>query len=179
MNQPKCITENRKGKHLNLKERETIEWMLWKKFSISDIAEKLGRNESTIEREIERGSVIEYKVNPYISKDPNYPIYIEKKVYYAEEGQRVYDENRKKCGAKNKVAKCIDLIIFVKAKLKSEVRCGPDSALGYARVNNLFPGQNISTKTFYNWIDKGLLDDIDSFDLLHKVGMKPRKTANK
>jgi transposase, IS30 family len=176
MSQVECITKKREFKHLTETERKTIE-RNYKKLSISAIAEILGRDKSTISREIKRASVIEHKVNKYISKDPNCPISIEKLVYYAEEGARNYDENRKRCGRKSKIGKCESLIRYVIRKVKSKKKRSIDSAIGHAKEKNYFPGQYVSTKTFYNWIDKGLIEGINNFDLLHKIGMKPRNKS--
>jgi IS30 family transposase len=138
------------------------------------IAEMLGRNKSTITREIKRGNVTKKNWNTYMSKNPQYPSFIESNVYYWDVGQRKYEENRKECRYKGKQCLCQDLIEYVKGNVLSEAKISIDEAIGYARVNNLFPGQNISTKTFYNWIDKGI-NGISNFDLLCKIGRKPRK----
>jgi len=175
MSQVECITKKREFKHLNETERETIE-RNYKKLSISAIAEILGKDKSTISREIKRASIIEYKVNKYISKDPNYPTSIEKRVYYAEEGEETYERNRERCGRKSKIGKCESLIRYVIENVKSEEKRSIDSAIGYAKEKNYFPGQYVSTKTFYNWIDKGL-EGINNFDLLHKIGRKARNKS--
>jgi len=175
MSQVECITKKREFKHLTETERKIIE-RYYRTLSISAIAEILGRDKSTVSREIKRASVIEYKVNPYQSKDPNYPTSIEKKVYYAKEGEETYKKNRERCGRKSKIGKCKDLILFVISKVKSKEKWSIDSAIGYAKVNNIFPEQNISTRTFYIWIDKGL-EGINNFDLLRKIGRKPRNKS--
>lgn len=46
-----------KYKHLAIEERETIQEMLWQKSSIRDVAKVLGRNTSTISREVKKNYV--------------------------------------------------------------------------------------------------------------------------
>ena len=47
--------------HLNLTERDQITQMLWDGKKVSEIAEALGRDKSTISRELKRNSSPEYK----------------------------------------------------------------------------------------------------------------------
>ena len=166
MSQLECITKKREFKHLTEVDRKIIEILLKAGFSMGFIAKVLDKSKSTISREIKRASVIEYKVNSYISKDPNYPTSIEKRVYYAKEGLRNYKENRKRCGRKSKVEQCKKLIRYVIKKVKSKKKMSIDSAIGNAKKKNYFPGQYVSTKTFYNWIDKGLLKGINNSTLM-------------
>jgi IS30 family transposase len=137
------------------------------------IARALLRDKSTIKREIKRGNVLQRKRNPYESKNPSHPEYIEYRVYFADVGQRLYEQNRSHCGSKNKVVACAGLVSFVEEKILGPEKWSPDAAIGYAKVNNLFPGQTFSTKTFYNWIDDGLVKVIN-LDLLLKVRRKPK-----
>ena len=179
MSQVEFITKKEKMKHLSLSEREIIKKKLRKGANVKEIAKSLERAINTIKLEIKRGTTIEYKENPYKSKDPNYPTSILVKVYYAEKGQEVYENNRKRCGCKGKQKKCEDLVDYVEKRVKGEgkKKLSPDAAIGYARVNNLFPGQCISTKTFYSWIYKEVVN-VNMFDLLRKVSMKPRNRVN-
>jgi len=171
MSQEKYITKKKRFKHLTETERKIIERKHREKLSMGSIAEILNRNKSTISREIKRASVIEYKANKYISKDPNYPTHIEKSVYYAEEGCRTYNRNRKRCGRRSKIENCKDLIMYVISKVKSKAKWSIDASIGYAIEKNLFCGQYVSSRTFYNWINNGL-KGINNFDLLRKVGRK-------
>ena len=61
-----------------------------------------------------------------------------------------------------------------------EEKWSPDAAIGYARENHLFDCL-ITTKTFYNWIDDGLVK-VGNLDLLLKVRRrhkKPRRERKK
>lgn len=172
MSYKQVSTKIKKCEHLNNEERKIIERLLREKRSKSHIARVLLRDLSTIKREIKRGAVIQRKRNPYESKKINHPEYIEQKVYFADRGQQVYIQNRQNCGVKNKVIECKELVRFVESKVLSKEKWSPDAAIGYARVNGLF--DNIaSTRTFYNWIDDGLVK-IKNIDLLLKVRRKPK-----
>jgi len=50
-------TETRKNKHLNERERYAIELYLKEKYTVTEIAKRLGRHRRTIEREITRGTI--------------------------------------------------------------------------------------------------------------------------
>jgi IS30 family transposase len=173
MSQIEYTTEAKKSEHLNFAERQIIERMLREGANKGEITRALRRDESTIKREVKRGSVTQRKRNPYESKDPNRPEFIEYKAYFADVGQRVYEKNRQNCGAKNKVVACAKLVEFVEEKILGEEKWSPDAAIGYAKANNLFPDQEFSTKTFYNWIDDRLVR-VKNIDLLLKVRRKPK-----
>jgi IS30 family transposase len=173
MSQLEHTTRTQKREHLTEAERKTIERMIRDGANKREIASALYRDKSTIKREIKRGSVVQRKRNPYENKDPNSPEFIEYTVYYADVGQRVYEQHRSNCGSKNKVVACSELVSFVEEKILGAEKWSPDAAIGYAKANNLFPGQEISTKTFYNWIDDGLVKVIN-LDLLLKVRRKPK-----
>ena len=168
-----CTRNEKKGKHLNSAERETVERMLRKGASKIEITKALYRDKSTIRREIKRGSVMQRKRNPYESKRADHQEYIEYEVYYADVGQRRYDENRSRCGAKNKVIQCAELVAFVEEKVLSPAKWSPDAAIGYAKANKMFETM-ISTKTFYNWIEDGLVK-VKNIDLLLKVRRRPSR----
>ena len=175
MGQLEHNTVAKKSKHLNVEERKTIERMLCEGANKGEIARVLFRDKSTIKREIKRGSVIQRRQNPYASRNPNIPDYLEEEVYFWDAGQRVYEGNRENCGSKNKVVACNDLVSFVEGKILGPEKWSPDAAIGYAKANELFPGQSFSTKTFYNWIDDGLVK-VKNIDLLLKVRRKPKST---
>jgi IS30 family transposase len=103
----------------------------------------------------------------------NHHEYIEYEVYYADVGQRRYEENRSRCGAKNKVIQCAKLVAFVEEKVLSPAKWSPDAAIGYAKANKMFENV-VSTKTFYNWIEDGLVK-VKNMDLLLKVRRRPSR----
>jgi len=166
-------THEGKREHLNYEERKTIERMLRGGANKGEISRALYRDKSTIKREIKRGTVIQRKKNPYEGKKLDYNEYIEYAAYFADTGQRVYEQQRSNCGAKNKVLACAKLVEFVEGNILGEKKWSPDAAIGYAKANGLFANQSFSTKTFYNWIDDGLVK-VKNIDLLLKVRRKPK-----
>jgi len=181
MSQLEDNTENQKREHLNVKERKIIERMLRKGANKGEIARSLRRDKSTIKREIKRGSVSQRRSNPYASRNPNVPDYLEEMVYFWNVGQDVYEKHRQNCGAGNKVISCSELVKFVETKILGKEKWSPDAAIGFAKANDLFPEQSFCTKTFYNWIDDGLVK-VKNIDLLMKVRRRrkrPRKERKK
>jgi IS30 family transposase len=174
MSQLEHTTESKKREHLNIAERKIIERMLREGANKGEIARALYRDKSTIKREVKRGSVSQRRQNPYASRNPLVPDYIEELEYFWDVGQRVYEQRRQNCGAKIKIVACAEMINFVEEKILGEEKWSPDAAIGYAKVNALYPGQTFSTKTFYNWIDDGLVK-VKNLDLLLKVRRKPKR----
>jgi len=172
MSQVNSSTKRTKSEHLTGAERKTIERMLRDGANKGEIARALYRDKSTIKREIKRGSVIQQKNKPYESRNPKSERIYEM-VYFAEIGQRVYEQNRANCGSKNKVAECAELLAFVEEKVLGKEKWSPDAAIGYAKANNKYLGLSFSTKTFYNWVDDGLVK-VKNIDLLLKVRRKPK-----
>jgi IS30 family transposase len=70
MSQLNNTTRERKWKQISEKERYKIEALLKAGFKAKEIAEQLGRDRRTIEREIKRGMVIQRRENPYASRNP-------------------------------------------------------------------------------------------------------------
>jgi len=173
MSQDENTTPGNRREHLTKSERETIERMHRCGASKGEIARALYRDKSTIKREMKRGSVIQRKRNPYESRNPMVPEYVETVEYFADAGQRVYEGNREKCGSKSKLASCADLVSYVETMVLGAKKWSPDAALGYAKAQGLYPGQEVTTKTLYNWIDAGLLK-IKNIDLLLKVRRRPK-----
>lgn len=144
--------------HLNIEERYKIQIYYKDGLSISEIARKLSRNKSTISREISR--------NPVIQKDTSLREHI---CYFADTAQMNYEKKRKNSGAKIKIGTCHHCILWIEGKIK-EKHWSPDAAIG--AYKKLFPDEQcITTKTFYNYIDLGIVN-IKPIDLLLKVRLK-------
>ena len=75
-------TESRKNKHLNFKERMTIELRLKDGFSAYKIAKELNRPINTILNEIRRGTTTQIKQGKHV------------KMYLADTGEAIYKDNR-------------------------------------------------------------------------------------
>ena len=140
------------------------------------IVRLLGRNISTIRREIKRGSVVQRKTKSYISKRADDPGYTERNCYFADVGERRYEENRMHCGRKCLFIECRDFVRFAEVKMFKE-KWSPDGIVAEAKRKNLF--ENVpSTVTLYKWIENGLLK-AKNVDLIQKCRRKIRKTHSR
>jgi IS30 family transposase len=171
------ITKAKKYEYLNETERKKIEKGLKNRASINEIASSLYRSESTIRREIARGTITQSKQNPSYSKDPKVSDLIEYEVYHFDVGQKVFEKNRLNCVHNAKIESCQELLDFVENKVLKD-KWSPDVAIGYAKKNNLFPGQSFTTKTFYNWVYKGY-SKVKKHHLLRKNYIKQQKKSFK
>jgi len=136
-------TETRKNKHLNERERYAIELYLREKYTIIEIAKRLGRHKRTIEREIARGTV--YLRNSDLSY---------RKAYCADAGQRKYIENGKNKGSQLKIGNDHKLARYIERKIIEE-KYSPDAVIGEIKAKGLQFKARICTKTLYNYIDRG------------------------
>ena len=173
MSQVNDTTKKTICQHLNEAEREIIERQLTLGTPKKQIARLLGRNISTIRREIKRGSVTQRKTKPYISKHADDSGYTESECYFSDVGQRRYKQNRLHCGRKCRYTECREFVQFVENKILVE-KWSPDGAVAEAKRKGLF--ENIvSTVTIYNWIEKRLLK-VKNIDLLQKCRRKVCQT---
>lgn len=143
MSQYNNISESRKYKHLNEKERYRIEILLKEGFKPYEIAQRMSRGIRTIEREITRGSVW------LLNHDLTY-----RKEYCADVGQRIYEENSKNKGSGLKIGKDHKLAKHIEKKIIKE-KYSPDAVIGEIREKKLKFETTICTKTLYNYIDRG------------------------
>jgi len=150
-----------KKRHLTPGERANIELLLEEKVSPSEIARRLGRHRSVITREIKRNSVTQRKSDLR-----------EYKCYYADAATRQYNERRAATGRKVKLAQATDIIEYVEDKIKQE-KWSPDAAIGRAKLEHP-EWVSISTQTFYNYIDLGLIRT-KPIDLHLKVRLRTKK----
>ena len=148
------ITKGRKWKVLQEKERYNIEMLLKEKYKVKEIALALNRDRRTIEREIKRGTVIKKIENPYLSRNPNVPDYIEKKFYSAKEGQKKADWMKTGKGRATKIRKDTKLFSYIENKIANN-HYAPDAVIGELKKKNTDFPVLICTKTVYNMIDRG------------------------
>lgn len=125
MDYPNNSTESRKNKHLNLKERMTIEIRLKDGFSVYKIAKELGRSINTITNEIRRGTTTQIKQGKYIE------------VYLADTGEAVYTKNRLNSCRSFKRLDCSEFINYTVDKIKNG-SWSPDACVGKAIANGKF-----------------------------------------
>lgn len=167
MSKKNNTTKVQKYQALTENERGIIYGMKIKGATQQEIAEELGRNQSTICRELKRGSVeqLDTQRRKYIK-------------YFADSGQRVCEENKekRKFSTIEKYTKFIDA--FEKEMLKSKYRVHSiDTFVNEYKKKN--PNEKVPcTKTVYNWIDKCYLK-IRNIDLPVKTRRKPRNEVSK
>jgi len=169
MGQVKNITKPKKWKHLTEKDRYKIEALFDQGISAEEIGRSLTpqRDRRTIEREIKRGSVLQRKRNPYESKCPEVPEYIDELIYKADAGQRVYDERASCKGRTLKIGDDHKLAKHIEQKIRED-KWSPDAVIGNIREEGLEFETSICTKTLYNYIEWGIFAGISNSDLLVK-----------
>lgn len=143
MSQDNNTLKSKKYKHLTERERYKIEILLKEKLKPYEIAQRIGRSIRTVEREISKGKVT--LVNQHL---------IYRKEYCADAGQRIYKENARNKGPGLKIGKDYKLVKHIENKIIKE-KFSPDAVIGEIREKGLTFETKISTKTLYNYIDRG------------------------
>lgn len=157
-----CNTQTRTFTHLTSFERGQILALRKEGKTQQEIADAIGRDKSTISRELRRGTVTQRRSD-----------LTEFQAYFPETGQAVYEKNRANCGAKYKLAQVADFITFAVKKMQQD-EWSPDAICGHAKTNQLFNGAMVCTKTLYHYIDMGALP-VKNIDLPLKVRRSPKK----
>lgn len=154
-------TESRKNKHLNYKERMTIELRLKDGFSAYKIAKELNSPINTILNEIRCGTTTQIKQGNYIE------------MYIADTGEAIYRNNSHNSCRTFRRLECNDFINHAVDKMKNN-SWSPDACVGNALAKGKFQrSQIVCTKTLYNYIDLGLIA-VTNADL----PMKLRRNTN-
>jgi len=143
MSQYNNTLEIRKYKHLTAKERYRIEILLKEKFKPFEIAQRMGKSIRTIEREIAKGKV------RLLNSELNY-----REEYCADAGQRIYEENGRNKGSGLKIGRDHKLVKYIENKIIKE-KYSPDAVIGEIEEKGIKFETKISTKTLYNYIDRG------------------------
>jgi len=120
-------------KHLSVEDREKIRVFHEQGLSIAETARRLGRNKSTISRELKRNSNT-------------------KNEYSAHKAQKKYKKRKKACGAKRKLENR-DARQYVEEKLQNF--WSPEQIIGRAKLEK--QSFSLSCNTIYRAIDNGLL----------------------
>jgi len=163
MDYPNNNTESRKNKHLNFKERMTIQLRLKDGRSAYKIAKELNRPINTVLNEIRRGTTTQIIQGKPIQ------------LYLADTGEATYKKHRLNSCRTFKRLECCEFINYVVAKIKYD-SWSPDACVGNALETSKFQrSQMVCTKTLYNYIDLGLIA-IKNADLPIKLrrNTKPR-----
>jgi len=161
-----------KYKHFTETERYKLEGLIAGRVPLREISQLLKKNRVTVYREIKRGTV----------KLKNSEL-IEVEKYRADVAQRDY--NQKVSGRERslKIGNDHELEEYIRKKI-NEDNYSPDAIIGEIKTKGLkFKGM-ICTKTLYNYINRKLLNELSSKDLLEggkrkKKGLhKPRISLN-
>ena len=158
-----CIIKRRKYEHLSLSDRIKLEALIESKVAIKEIARMLRRDKSTIYREIKRGTVIRLQSD-----------LTEKDTYRAHVGQADYARLGKNKERSLKIGKDRLLEEHIRQRLLED-RYSPDAIIGEIRVRELKFERMISTKTLYNYIEKGIFSGISNKDLWEKRKRKKQR----
>ena len=153
-------TKKRKFNHLNYEQRKIIEKLLTQKVPKVKIAELLGISRSTLYEELKRGTVLQCS-----SELKKY------KRYFADAGQRVYEENRKNSRRPYKLAETAEFISYAEDQILNHKQ-SPDAVCGRNKLIKRY-NKAVCTKTLYNYIDKGFLK-VRNIDLPLRVKLKTK-----
>lgn len=167
MVQKQSNTNGRTFKHLSDTERGELSAYHATGLSLREISRRMQRNVSTLSRELKRGAVTQIDTHrkPFTK-------------YFPDVGARVYQENRRHCGAPSCVMKAWSFLRYAEEKILKN-HWSPDAVVGHARMNSEFEGTYMPcTKTLYNLIDEGKLSVIN-LDLAMKTRRSTKKKAVK
>lgn len=158
--------EVKRNSDITYEERCKIEFMVKKKYTMQEMSEELGRNKSTISREINR----------HCDEKWNYDTGICKKVYSAAVAQGKYEYSKKRAGRKSKLDRALKQ--FIEDKILEE-KWSPEEVAGYIKENDIKFKIQPSYQLIYYWIEKKKLN-ISEIDLVHKAKLeKKNKKAEK
>lgn len=165
MSQLHYNTKNRNFKHITEKQRIQIETLLKMNISKTKIAQIVGISRSTLYCELKRGTVEQLDTHLCVHKE-----------YFADAGQRVYNENRKNSRNPLKLVKAHDFIEYAEKQIL-ENKLSPDAVCGRAKLENKF-NEIVCTKTLYNYIDKCLIK-VKNIDLPLRVKLNTKVRKNR
>lgn len=154
------------GKYLTERQRYEIEAYLKAGHKPEEIAKLVGKCVRTIYYELKRGKCKQ------LTSDLE-----EKEVYLADVSQRKYDENKLNKGASLKIGNDIKLCQFIEHKIKEE-KYSPYAALQFIKNNHMNFKTDICTQTLYNYIDKGIILNVENKDLPVKSKRKEKNETS-
>ncbi len=140
---------DRKGKHLTLNDRLTIERMLLKGYSKKEIADVIGCCLATIYNEVKRATYL------HTNRE-----LIDEERYNPDEAQRKYEEQLKRKGVKPKLSRCPKLIQYIE-DLMIDLKYSPEAVLMEMNKSNLkFDVTVSSVNTIYSGIRRGYFPNL-------------------
>lgn len=157
-------TSSKSFQHLSFQKRSQIEVLLNLGVPKVKIAQTVGIARSTLYSEINRGSTTQL--------DSNLNSYTK---YFADLGQKVYEQNRSNSKNPLKLVKAADFINYAQKQILVN-KLSPDAICGYASKHNLFETM-VCTKTLYNYIDQSLLQ-VKNINLPLKVKLSVKRQKN-
>ena len=161
--QAHCTTRGGKYKHLTERDRYRLEGYLESGLNPKQIAQKLHCHISTVYREIKRGEVkrISSELTEY-------------KAYRANTAHADYEEKVTNRAHPLKIEKYNDLADYIQKKI-SKHRYSPDAVIGELKQKKQKLKGLICTKTLYNYIDKGVFEEIANCTLWEKRKRRKRR----
>jgi IS30 family transposase len=166
MEQEQYSRKRKEYKHILLKERYVIENLIKNGFSHRKIAEIIGCDRRTVDREIKRGSFEHTNSDATVTPE-----------YGSDVGERVHKERAKNKGPYAKINNAPKLRKYLENKIKNE-NFSPEAALMKIKEENREFEVEISAKTLYNNIDNGELD-VNRKDLLRRGWKKKSEDEKK
>ena len=149
------------NKYFTERERYQLEILLQQKTSKAEIARILNKNESTIYREIKRGTVLMLR--------PDLTTY---RKYCADTAQRKYEENKINKGVDLKIGNNYKLAEYIEHLIK-DFKYSPYAVSVKIKQNENKFGMTLHYQTIYRYIDSGLFLNISNADLpVKKNGIK-------
>ncbi len=167
----------KKFKHLTWNDRLTLESAIKINLPIKQIAEMLGTHESTIYRELKRGTY-EHRKKIYVDKYHYKKRYVTEKRYCPEIAHEQYLLNISAKGAPIKISNDFSLANYIENKILKEKR-SPDSIIGEIKRKNLEFDTSICTNTLYSYIRKGVFANISEKNLPEYNKNKKKKDKPK
>lgn len=163
-------SKKRKYQHLTYDKRVRLECLLKEKkklkYTIKQIAEKLGISERTVYREKKRGLVKGLLNSDLTTRDE----------YVANYSQEKYDKNMSEKGGKLKIGKNIKLSQYIEKSIIEE-KNSPYAALEKAKKEGI--EVNICLKTVYNYVDKEIFINLTRNHLPYQKKYKKRYKGHK
>lgn len=152
-------------KHLSYVSRLKIESLRRAGVTISKVAEIIGCDQSTIYRELKRGTYV------HLNSD-----YTEEKRYSPELAQQRYDDLTSKRGRPLKLGNDYEFAHYIEKRIGVD-KLSPCAVIAELNVHNPFK-THITKQTLYKYIDKGIFLTISNKNLPIK-GRKSRKPITK
>lgn len=149
MNHINNITKSRKFKQLNFEKRIQIQTLLNEGYSQTKIASIVGCDQSTISREIKRGSFIQTKIKGAYVQNIS--------IYEANAAQNKCDNRNKNSRKKPYYTKHKSYIEDIASKIK--IGWSFEMIVGRIRQQNIFNNRNnfcVCVTTLYNYLHKGV-----------------------